>query len=188
MLVTPIVALWLVWSIGDGQALNVTYLDLKLTITESDALARWFGSAFAIVSFASALFALHQKSRLELCAAQMCAGAALGVVFAGDFITLFVFWEIMALASTFLIWSAGTAAVAPGMRYLLIHVLGGALLLSGIAGEFQATGSIAFSAMQPDSVARWLIFIGFLVNAAAPPLSVWLPDAYPKSSYSGMVV
>ena len=34
---------------------------------------------------------------------------------------------------------------------------------------------------------RWLILAGFLVNAGAPPLSAWLPDAYPESSWSGMV-
>jgi len=41
--------------------------------------------------------------------------------------------------------------------------------------------------MQPDSVAHGLILLGFLINAGAPPLSAWLPDAYPEASWSGTV-
>ncbi|MGH8709347.1 MAG: proton-conducting transporter membrane subunit, partial [Burkholderiales bacterium] len=50
-----------------------------------------------------------------------------------------------------------------------------------------ATGSTGFERMALDSPAHWLILAGFLVNAGAPPLSAWLPDAYPEASWSGMV-
>jgi multicomponent Na+:H+ antiporter subunit D len=73
------------------------------------------------------------------------------------------------------------------MRYAAIHILGGVLLMAGVAGEVATTGSIAFPTLALDSIPRWLILAGFLVNAGAPPLSAWLPDAYPEASWSGMV-
>ena len=85
------------------------------------------------------------------------------------------------------VWSAGEKAFGAGMRYVSIHLLGGVLLMIGVIGEVAATGSVEFTAMQPDTVARWFILAGFLINAGAPPLSAWLPDAYPAASWSGMV-
>ena len=188
MLAAPLVALALVWHVPDGTNVAVSFLGQDLSFLRGDRLSRWFGTVFAIMAFGGSLFALKQSSRLELCAAQIYAGGALGVVFAGDLVTTFIFWEIMALASTAVVWSAGTAARAAGLRYLLMHLFGGILLMIGIEGEIQATGSAAFGAMSLDSPARWLILAGFLVNAGAPPFAAWLPDAYPRSSYSGMVM
>lgn len=188
ILFMPLLALLLVWIVPTGNALGGRFLGYDVVLIKADGLARWFGTVFAIMSFAGGLFGLNQANRLEAAAAQLYAGAALGVVFAGDLITVFAFWEIMALASTMIVWSAGTEARAAGFRYLLIHLFGGVLLMIGVAGEVNAAGSAAFSAMQPDTAARWLILAGFLINAGAPPLSAWLPDAYPRSSYSGMVV
>ena len=188
MLLAPLAALALVWQAPDASAGISGFLGYDLVFVRGDRLSRWFGTVFAIMAFAGGLFALNQESRLEAVAAQAYAGGALGVVFAGDLLTTFVFWEIMALASTAVVWSAGGASRAAGLRYLLIHLFGGVLLMIGLAGEAQATGSLAFNAMTPDTPARWLILAGFLINAGAPPLSAWLPDAYPQSSYSGMVV
>jgi multicomponent Na+:H+ antiporter subunit D len=99
-----------------------------------------------------------------------------------------VFWELMAVGSTLVIWSAGTApAYRASLRYLAVHLLGGVLLLAGIAGHVADTGSAAFARMALDTPAHWLILAGFLVNAGAPPLSAWLPDAYPEASWSGTV-
>lgn len=188
MLLAPLVALALVWLTPDAAWSIGSSFGIDLVPVRGDRLSRWFGTVFAIMAFAGGLFALNQPNRLEISAAQAYAGGALGVVFAGDLLTTFVFWEIMALASTAVIWSGGAANRRAGLRYLAVHLLGGVLLMIGIAGEIQVTGSAAFNAMQPDSVARWLILVGFLVNAGAPPLSAWLPDAYPRASYSGMVV
>ena len=121
-------------------------------------------------------------------AAFFYAGSAVGVTLAGDLVTLFVFWEMMAIGSTLVIWSAGTrAAYAASLRYAMIHLLGGVVLFAGVVGTIAATGETAFSAMATDSIAHWLVLIGFLVNAGAPPLSAWLPDAYPEGSWSGTV-
>jgi len=140
------------------------------------------------MAFAGGLFALNQRNVVELAAAFCYAGSAIGVTFAGDLLTVFIFWEVMAIASTLVVWSAGPSARGAGLRYAAIHLLGGVLLMAGVAGEISATGSLAFQKMSLDTIPRWLILAGFLINAGAPPLSAWLPDAYPESSWSGMVV
>lgn len=187
VLLGPLVALWLVWGAPDTSPIIGTYLGYDLILVRGDSLSRWFGTIFAFMAFASGLFALKQESRLEVASGQAYAGGALGVVFAGDVLTLFAFWEVMALASTAIVWSAGPAARSAGMRYLLIHLLGGVFLMIGLSGEVHATGTTVFTTMALDSPARWMILIGFLINAGAPPLSAWLPDAYPRASYSGTV-
>jgi multicomponent Na+:H+ antiporter subunit D len=183
----PLVALFLVWQVPDGVALETSFIGYKLALVKGDALSRLFGTVFAIMAFAGGLFALRQERVVELAAAFCYAGSALGVIFAGDLITVFIFWELMAIASTLVVWSAGPTARGAGLRYAAIHLFGGVLLMAGIAGEVAATGSLAFGKMTLDSAPRWLILAGFLVNAGAPPLSAWLPDAYPESSWSGMV-
>jgi multicomponent Na+:H+ antiporter subunit D len=187
LLVLPLAALALVWQVPDGVALEVGFLGYTLALVKGDALSRLFATVFAIMAFAGGLFALNQRRTVELAAAMCYAGSAIGVVFAGDLLSLFIFWELMAVASTLVVWSAGSSARGAGLRYAAIHFLGGVILMAGVAGEVAGTGSLAFGRMTLDTLPRWLILIGFLVNAGAPPLSAWLPDAYPESSWSGMV-
>ncbi len=187
LLVLPLVTLYLVWQIPDGVALEARFLGYTLALVKGDALSRLFATVFAVMAFAGGLFALNQRRVVELAAALCYAGSAIGVTFAGDLLTVFVFWELMAIASTLVIWSAGPSARGAGLRYAAIHLFGGVLLMAGVAGELASTGSMAFGALALDSAPRWLILAGFLVNAGAPPLSAWLPDAYPESSWSGMV-
>ena len=187
-LAAPLAALYLAWQMPDGAVASVRFLDFELVPLAGDKLSRLFAAIFAIMAFGGALFALNQKRPLELAAALLYAGAAIGVALAGDLITLFVFWELMAIGSTLVIWSAESRSTyRAGVRYLMIHLLGGVLLMAGIAGHVADTGSIAFQRLAADSVAHWLILAGFLLNAGAPPLSAWLPDAYPEASWSGMV-
>ncbi len=187
VLVLPLVTLYLVWQVPDGVSLQASFLGYELALVRGDALSRLFATVFAVMAFAGGLFALNQNRVVELAAAFCYAGGAIGVVFAGDLLTVFIFWELMAIASTLVVWSAGPSARGAGLRYAAIHLLGGVLLMAGVAGEIAANGSADFGKMALDTLPRWLILAGFLVNAGAPPLSAWLPDAYPESSWSGMV-
>jgi multicomponent Na+:H+ antiporter subunit D len=182
----PVVALAVVWLVPEGISLTFNYLGYELALLRADALARVFGTIFTIMAFAGGLFALRQERLAEMAMAFIYAGAAVGVVFAGDLMTVFVFWEIMAFASAMVLWLAGEGARAAGFRYLTIHLLGGVVLMAGIAWHIGATGTTAFGLLT-DSPAKWLIMAGFLLNAGAPPLSAWLPDAYPQASWSGTV-
>jgi multicomponent Na+:H+ antiporter subunit D len=187
LLVAPIIALWLIWQVPDGVHLTADWLGYQLELVRGDKLARLFATVFAIMAFAGGLFSLNQSSSFELGSAYAYAGGAIGVTFAGDLISVFIFWEIMAVASTMVVWSGGRFSQSAGLRYAAVHMFGGVLLMAGIIGEILNTGSIAFQPMDTSSIARWLILAGFLINAGAPPFSAWLPDAYPAASWSGMV-
>ncbi len=184
----PVLTLAAVWGLPADASLKLGFLDYTLEPVRSSVEGRLFATIFAIMAFAGGLYAHRQASTTELTAAFVYAGSAIGVTFAGDLLTLFVFWEIMALGSTVVVWSAGTqSAYRAGLRYLLVHLLGGVVLMVGIVAHVIDTGSLEFTAMQPDSFGNWLILIGFLVNAGAPPLSAWIADAYPEASPSGTV-
>ncbi len=189
LLAAPLISLGLVWNVTDNVVLvAIPYMEWTLEPFETDRLSRLFATVFALMALACNLYALKQEKVLELFAANIYIAFSLGVVFAGDLITVFIFWELMALASSTVIFSAGTAtARAAGMRYMMVHLLGGVVLMAGIAGEVAATGSVDFVAMMPDTLPRWLILAGFVLNTGAPPFSAWVPDSYPEASYTGMV-
>ncbi len=188
VLTAPLLALTVLWLLPEGRLLQWAWLDYTLAPLVVDKLSRLFATIFLLMAFAGGLFALKQPSRLEVPAAFLYAASAVGVTLAGDLITVFLFWEFMAVGSTLVLWSAGSAgAWAASRRYLAVHLAGGVLLFAGIAGHVAATGDVAFSAMELDSYAHWLILAGFLINAGAPPFSAWLPDAYPEASWSGTV-
>ncbi|MCU0834123.1 MAG: Na(+)/H(+) antiporter subunit D [Chromatiaceae bacterium] len=188
VLAIPALALISLWLLPEGELWRIAWLDYELTPLAVDKLARLFASIFALMALIGGLFALRQENRLEVPAAYVYAGSAIGVTLAGDLISVFVFWELMAVGSTLVIWSAGTpAAWAASRRYVAVHLAGGMILFAGITGHILATGELGFTAMETDSVAHWLILAGFLINAGAPPLSAWLPDAYPEASWSGTV-
>jgi multicomponent Na+:H+ antiporter subunit D len=121
-------------------------------------------------------------------AALLYAGAALGVVFAGDLITLYIFWEIMVFTAVWLIWRRGNVvSMAAGYRYILVHAAGGMVLAAGIVLYYLQNGNVAFNLIEGDGLAFYLILVGFLVNAAVPPLHAWLADAYPEATVTGAI-
>lgn len=188
ILLAPMLAMLALWQIPLGDHGAWSYLQHNLVLLHMDSLSSLFATVFALMAGLGGLYALSQTSRVEVPSAFVYAGAAIGVTLAGDLVTLFVFWEVMALASTLVLWSAGTPrAYRSARRYLSVHLLGGVILFAGITGHVQQTGEVLFGAMQLDSAAHWLILVGFLINAAAVPLSAWLPDAYPEASWSGSV-
>jgi multicomponent Na+:H+ antiporter subunit D len=184
----PLVVLALVWRVPDGPVWQRQFMDYMITPLQGDKLSRLFATIFSLMAAGGGLYALNQPSRVEVPAAFVYAGSAIGVALAGDLVTVFAFWELMAVGSTLVIWSQGSAdAYRAARRYLMIHLLGGVLLFAGITGHIAQTGSVAFTHIALDSPSNWLVLIGFLINAAAPPVSAWLPDAYPEASFSGTV-
>jgi len=171
-----------------GTITYFAFLDYILIPVAADSLTRLFAIIFSIMAFAGGLYALNHYRVSEITAAFIYAGSAIGVTFAGDLLTLFLFWEIMAIGSTTILLTTGTQqAIEAAMRYLIVHILGGSLLLFGIIAHISGTGDLTFAAMQLNSFASWMILFGFLINAAAVPISAWLPDAYPEASPGGMV-
>ena len=162
--------------------------EYTLTCVRIDQLSLLFGYIFHIALFIGLVFALHVRGALEPVTALMYAGSAIGAVFAGDLITLFVFWEFLALTSAFLIWSRRTRqSYAAGMRYLIVQIVSGVILLAGVIIHYHETQSLAFEKFSLDGLAAWLILIAFGIKCAFPLLHNWLTDAYPEASPSGTV-
>ena len=189
LLLLPVIAFISVVSIPEGIHWTVGFLDYDLIFGRVDRLSRAFGYMFTIISFIGTLYALHlKKEDGQHVAAFLSAGGALGATFAGDLLSLFVFLEIMTIASTYLIWARGTeASYTAGFRYLLVHLFGGLCLLAGILIHVHQTGSIEFGAIGLNGIGSYLILIGFGINCAFPVLHAWLPDAYPEATITGTV-
>jgi multicomponent Na+:H+ antiporter subunit D len=188
-LLFPIAALFMVITRPDGYSLTTNLLNYELILMQVDSLSRVFGIIFAITAFVAGVYAFHMKELGQQSNALLYAGSALGVTFAGDLLTLIIYWELMAVSSTWLIWARRTKeSDGAGMRYLIYHVLGGGLLLSGILWHLATTGSLAVETItQEYSVANVLMLLGVCVNAAVIPLHTWLADAYPKATITGAV-
>ena len=188
VLLLPALALATVVMMDPGIYGRVEVLGLELVFGRVDKLSMAFAWVFSIAALVGAIYALHIEDSTQHVAAFVYAGSSLGVTFAGDLFTLFIFWELMAIASVWLIWSRRTpASIAAGFRYVLVHTAGGVVLLAGIMVFYTSTGSIAFEAMDEPGLAFYLILVGFLLNAAVPPLHAWLTDAYPEATVTGAV-
>ena len=173
----------------DGEVLvHMHFLDYELTPYRIDDLSIVFGYVFHIAAFISILFSLHVKDTLQHVSSLIYAGSAVGALFAGDLLTLFVFWEMLALSSVFLVWARRTErAYQSGMRYLVIQVMSGVILLGGLLLYFEDTGSLAFNFIGTDHLGGWLILIAFGIKGAFPLLHTWLTDAYPEATPTGTV-
>ncbi len=190
-------------AVGFGQTLllepgvshQLRLFDLELTLVRVDRLSLVFGYIFHLAAFLSAIYALHVRDTVQHVAAMIYVGTAVGAVFAGDLVTLFVYWEGTAISSVFLIWASRTdAAYRSGMRYLVIQVGSGVLLLAGVILHGQAAGSVAFTKLIGDdgllataTPGVLLILLAFGVKAAFPFLHNWLQDAYPNGTVTGTV-
>jgi multicomponent Na+:H+ antiporter subunit D len=188
ILVAPIITLWAIWQIPDGVQSTVKFLSYNIEPLEGSPLRRLFATIFAIMVFVGGLYSFRVARWYELAAAFAYAAGAIGVCFAGDLITMFLYWELMAIFSTIVVWCGGTpGARAAGIRYAIMHLLGGVVLKVGIEGVVVGTGSIQIQPMLATDFSTWMILIGILINAAAPPVSAWLADAYPESTPTGSV-
>ncbi|MBE0467525.1 MAG: Na(+)/H(+) antiporter subunit D, partial [Candidatus Desulforudis sp.] len=187
LLAAPL-ALLAVLSLDLGTTWTQPFLRYELVVLRVDELARVFATIFALIATLSVIFALHVKTRGEHIAALMYAAGSLGVVFAGDWLTLFFCWEVMAASSVFLIWYRGTReSLAAGFRYILIHFLGGNILLGGVL-LLMSQGTIAVTSLTgTGGLAYWLVLIGVGINSVIVPLHAWLTDAYPEGTVTGSV-
>ena len=191
LLATPVVTGLYLWrGIDPGADVVYTLMSFELSVMRVDKLSLLFGYLFCIASFFAGIFSLHVKDTKQHVAGVIYAGSALGAVFSGDLITLFIFWELLAISSVFLIWARGTErALKAGIRYLVYQVLSGVLLLAGALVYYHQTGSLAFDHIGLDAgVEGWLIFIAFGIKSAFPFLHSWLTDGYPEATVTGTVL
>ena len=188
MLALPVVGLALLLTLPEGHLVKLHVFDYELTPLRVDPLSRVFGIIFHIAAALVVIYSWHVEDTMQHVAGLLYAGAAIGAVFAGDLISLFVFWELTAIASVFLIWASRTSrAFRVGMRYLIIQVGSGVILLAGVILRADQTGSIAFDQLGLVDLPTTLIFLAFGIKCAFPLLHNWLQDAYPEATVTGTV-
>ena len=199
----PIVALVALIN-ADGLSLNlssVEVLGLELVLYRPDSLSFVFGLAFIIASALFGVYSLHRRDAVQDSTAMLYAGAAVTAVFVGDLVSLFIAWELTAIASVFQILAPRTQeSTRAAMRYLVFQISSGMLLLAGICMFASATGQTQFALIAPsmaglpvgvmdiEAPGAILILAGLGIKAAFPMVHNWLQDAYPKTTETGAVV
>ncbi len=203
LVVVPVIAFICVHFMVIGTYATMQFMDWQLTFGRVDELSRIFAYIMTLMCIIGTIYGLHVEEDVQHIAAWLYVAGSLGVIFAGDYLVLFLFWEVMAFSSVFLVWfRRGPQSLATGYRYLLVHTFGGLVLLAGIVLRYKATGDISFTLISDvagasqgysghdllsPSLPTMLIMIGFILNAAVPPLHAWLPDAYAEATVSGAV-
>jgi multicomponent Na+:H+ antiporter subunit D len=183
-----LVFIFLVFQTQSGVYGRFEFAGLDLVTGRADKLSLAFAYVFRLITLIATIYSLHVKDNIQHVSSLFYAAAATGVAFAGDLLTLYVFWEMMMLASVWLIWRNATrTAYSSGYRYLMVHAVSGVMLLAGIVLFYGETGSLAFEQMQVTSLPFYLILVGLLINAAVPPFHAWLSDAYPESTITGVI-
>lgn len=184
----PLVGMLQLWLMPAGEFGQIEFLGEQLLLVRADRWSMLFSLIFLIAALVSSIYALHVRDWVQPVAGLAYAGAAIGAVLAGDLLTLFVFWELTAITSVFLIWARGSGrAYRAGMRYIVIQLLSGMLLLFGALQQLAATGSLRFEHIGLDAPGGMLIFLAFGIKCAFPLLHNWLQDAYPEATEAGTV-
>ena len=178
-------------ALAPGEDWVVSISGFSLQLIRVDPLSRLFGVIVSLITVIGVVYSLHVRRSTEHVAALLYAAGSLGVVFAGDWLTAFVFWEVMGVASLVVIWHGGfPRTAAAGFRYLFVHISGGSLFFAGVLLHVANGGGLAIEPLTASgltSPGSWLILAGVAVNAAIPPFHAWLTDAYPEASVTGMV-
>ena len=192
LLLTPVVTglLLLNHEVGNNSTaiVQIQLFEYLLMPFRIDKLSMLFGYLFILTALIGNIFSVHVKDTGQLVAGLVYSGSALGAVFAGDLLTLFIFWEMLAISSVVLIWARRTeVAIASGFRYLIIQVLSGVLLLSGTLIICNQHETLVFDHIKLEGLGAWLIFIAFGIKCAFPLLHSWLTDAYPEATPTGSV-
>lgn len=155
-----------------------------------DKLSLLFAYIFSFIGLIGIIYCYHIDDWLQQFAGLLYTGASVGVSFAADILSFYLFWEMLSFCAVLLIWSERTKeATEAGYRYILVHIAGGLSLFAGIMIFIYKTGSFTFDSFMTHSGEPfwWFILIGFILCAAVPPLHAWLPDAYPAATIYGSV-
>lgn len=168
-----------------GTSLQLDFLTYNLIPFKVDEISKLTGLIFAVGGLASVLYSMTICSRTNLRLLFVFIGSALTVVFSGDFFTLYVFWELMTISSSFLIILASDVTKKMGYYYFLMHVAGSLCLLWGIFLQYSATGSLFLNTIEASipffilAIAVKLSFVGF---------HTWMPLVYSKAPFYVAVV
>jgi len=178
------------WLAPAGAHLPVRPFGFEAVLFNVDPFARLMGVIFGFIGAVAVVYSYASDApNVQTGYALTYVGSSLGAVFAGDWLTLVVFWELMAATSTLLVWQYGGRAVRAGFRYALFHGVGGSLVLAAVVWQHDAVGSVLFSAADGlvGTVPAVLAAVGIGVNVGFVGLHAWLPDTYPRPHVAASV-
>jgi multicomponent Na+:H+ antiporter subunit D len=189
MLVLIAASAYQCWHIDPGVHLTASVIGFDLILVRAEAITRPFALVFHIAAALNVIYAMHEDSRMTAATGLAYAGAAIAALFAGDFITLFIYWELTAFTSVFLILAGRKPrSFAAAMRYLLTQVTSGVILLAGAVVLVGSGSGIAITALSVETLGGALVLLAFAIKAAFPFVNGWLQDAYPEASVTGTVI
>ncbi|MBT7643022.1 MAG: Na(+)/H(+) antiporter subunit D [Rhodobiaceae bacterium] len=180
---------YLTFGIETGVHTTASLGGLDLILVRAEAMTKPFALVFHIAAALNVFYALHDPNKTTSAAGLAYAGAAIAALFAGDFLTLFLYWELTAITSVFLVL-AGTSArtMNAAMRYLLMQVGSGVVLLAGAGLLWRDGTGLTIQAVDALTPAGLCLLLAFGIKAAFPLVNGWLQDAYPEASVTGTVM
>ena len=194
LVLAPILGFWHIYTLELGSTSNLALFGYDIIGVAVDQQAKLFGYLFHLAALVAGIYSFHLRDPWQISMALLYAATAVGVAFAGDMLSLFLWWEGLAITSVFQIWGRKTKqAEESGFRYLFFHVSSGLLLLAGILLRYHGEGASAFSlepltqALEAGDFGAWLILLAIGIKAAFPGLHVWLKDGYAEATPTGPV-
>ena len=187
-----------------AQASPQPFLDITLTAEPLamfsstflvDAVSVYMAIIFTIVGavvFMYSLFYIDSEKKLSeryYSIMLIIIGCVIGTAFAGDLLTLFIFWEATAAGSSFLMlyWKTPKSLHAT-LKYLVMIIIASAFIIYGLSIVYALTGTLNFWAVKHAlmaledkhllEIAFIFIAAGYSIEAAVVPFHMWLPDAY----------
>jgi multicomponent Na+:H+ antiporter subunit D len=194
-LATAVVMVW-AYLVPAGTDLDVAFLGFDAVLFHVDGFSRIMGIIFGLIGAAAVTYSYFSDAEnVQTAYALTYVGTSLGAVFAGDWLTLIFFWELMAVTSTLLVWDYGGPAVRAGFRYALLHGIGGSLLMAAIVWHHAEVGTFLFGSLEgvehaagmAGVVPKVLAALGIGVNVGFVGLHAWLPDTYPRPHIAASV-
>jgi multicomponent Na+:H+ antiporter subunit D len=171
-----------------GTGFVESTIGFDVVLYNVDQFSVLMGQIFGFIAAVAVLYSYYSEAdRVQTGYALSYVGVSLGAVFAGDWLTLVFFWELMAVTSTLLVWHYGGKAVRAGFRYAVVHGIGGSLLLAAIVWQVFETGDVAFTKTSLEGVPAILAALGIGVNVGFVGLHTWLPDTYPRPHIAASV-
>jgi multicomponent Na+:H+ antiporter subunit D len=177
-----------------GGVSSYNLFGYEMVAASVDQQAKVFGYLFHIAALVAGIYSFHVRDPWQVSMALFYAASAVGVAFAGDMLSLFLWWEGLAITSVFQIWGRKTkTAEDSGFRYLLFHISSGLLLLFGILLRYHGEGSSALAlnsltdALESGDLGAQFILLAIGIKAAFPGLHVWLKDGYAEATHTGPV-
>jgi multicomponent Na+:H+ antiporter subunit D len=189
LLIPVISALAALSILAPGASASWSIMAYELEVVRADRFNLVLVGLFHLAAFIAAIYALDVRDRLQHAALMVYIAGGIGAVLAGDLISLFVFFELIAIGGTLLIMAGRTeASLRAGVRYLVFQVAAGVTLLAGILTYSAGTGDWQFGHIGLDQPGGWLILLAFGIKSGFPLLHNWIMDAYPKASLTGQAV